>query len=69
MSYKGANEVEGTLTSISSVAEVMVFSTVDHTHELINGESGIKGRPAKFSKINKREVLNKVGEGGKKWNN
>ena len=35
-------------------------------HELINRESGIKGEAGKFSKINKQEVLNKVGEGGKK---
>ena len=45
---KGANEVEGTLTSISSVAEVMVFSAVDWAHELINGESGIKGEAVKI---------------------
>ena len=39
-------------------------------HELINGESGIKGRGlAKSFKINKWGVLNKVGEGGKKQNN
>ena len=45
---KGTNEVEGTLTSISSAAEVVVFSAVDCAHELINGESGIKGEAGKF---------------------
>ena len=44
---KGTNEVEGTLTSISSAAEVVVFSAVDCAHELINGESGIKGEAGK----------------------
>ena len=44
-------------------------TAVDCAHDLVNGESGIKGRLVKFSKINKRGVLNKVGEGGKKWNN
>ena len=44
-------------------------TAVDCAHELIKRESGIKGRLAKFSKINKRGVLNKVGEGGKKRNN
>ena len=53
-------------------------TSVDCAHELLNRESGIKGeagmtvhmgRLAKFSNINKRGVLNKVGEGGKKWNN
>ena len=43
-------------------------TTVDCVHELINGESGIKGEAGKFSKINKRAVQNKVGEGGKKRN-
>ena len=38
-------------------------------HELINRESGIKGEDGKFSKINKQEVLNKVGVAGKKQNN
>ena len=28
-----------------------------------------KGKVAKFSEINKRGVLNKVGEGSEKWNN
>ena len=45
---------------------------VDCAHELINGESGIKGGGggmAKSSNINKRGVLNKVEEGGKKRNN
>ena len=37
-------------------------TAVDCAHELINGESGIKGEA---DKINKRGVLNKVGEGGK----
>ena len=45
---KGKNEVEGTLTSISSAAEVVVFSAVDCAHELINGESGIKGKGGKI---------------------
>ena len=44
-------------------------TAVDCAHELINGESGEKkGRLTKFSKINKRGVLNKFGEGGKKRN-
>ena len=47
-SDKGRNEVEGTLTSISSAAEVVVFSAVDCAHELINGESGIKGKGGKI---------------------
>ena len=38
-------------------------------HELINRESEIKEEAGKFSKINKQEVLNKVGVGGKKQNN
>ena len=48
---------------------------VDCAHELINGETGIKGGGgggggmAKSSNINKRGVLNKVEEGGKKRNN
>ena len=37
---KGTNEVEGMLASISSVAEVMVFSAVNSAHALINGEAG-----------------------------
>ena len=45
---KGTNEVEGTLTSISSAAEVVVFSAVDCAHELINGEFGIKGGAGKI---------------------
>ena len=45
---KGTNEVEGTLTSISSAAEVVVFSAVDCAHEFINGESGIKGEAGKI---------------------
>ena len=45
---KHTNEVEGTLTSISSAAEVVVFSAVDCAHELINGESGIKGEASKI---------------------
>ena len=45
---KGTNEVEGTLTTISSAAEVLVFSAVDCAHELINGESGIKGVASKI---------------------
>ena len=40
-------------------------NAADCAHELINGESGIKGRLAKLSKINERGVLNKVGEGAK----
>ena len=58
---KGTNEVKGTLTSISSAAEVVVFpsassvalprlhaTAVDCAHELINGESGIKGEAGKI---------------------
>ena len=44
-------------------------TAVDCAHDLIKGVSEIKGRLAKFSKINKRGVLNKVGESGKKQNN
>ena len=44
-------------------------TAVDCAHELINEKSGIKGGLAKFSKINKRGVMDKVGEGGKKRNN
>ena len=60
-----------TCTSNSFVALPRLHATaVDCAHELVNGESGIKGRGlAKSSKINKRGVLNKVGEGGKKRNN
>ena len=51
---KGTNEVEGTLTSILSAAEVVVFSSVssnssvDCAYELINGESGIKREAGKI---------------------
>ena len=45
---KGKNEVEGTLASISSAAEVVVFSAVDCAHEFINGEFGIKGEAGKI---------------------
>ena len=45
---KGTNEVAGTLTSISSAAEVVVFSAVDCAHEFINGEFGIKGEAGKI---------------------
>ena len=41
-------------------------TAVDCAHKLIYKESGIIGRLAKFSKINKPGVLNKIGEGGKK---
>ena len=44
---KVTNELEGTLTSISSAAEVVVFSAVDCAHELINEESAIKGEAGK----------------------
>ena len=44
---KGTNEVEGTLTSISSAAEVKVSSAIDCPHELINGESRTKGEAGK----------------------
>ena len=40
-------------------------TAVDCAHELINAESGIEDE-AKFSKIDKWGVPNKVGEGGKK---
>ena len=41
-------------------------TTVDCAHELIKGESRVKGEAGK---INKRGVLNKVGDGGIKRNN
>ena len=44
----GTNEVKGTLTSISSAEEVVVFSALDCADELINGESGIKGKARKI---------------------
>ena len=44
---KGTNEVEGTLTSISSAAEVVVSSAVDCAHELINGDSRTNGEAGK----------------------
>ena len=44
---KGTNEVEGTLTSISSAAEVVVSSAIDCAHELINGRSRTKGEAGK----------------------
>ena len=60
-SAKGTNEVKGTLTSISSTAEVVVFpsassvtsprlhaTAVDCAHELINWESGTKGEAGKI---------------------
>ena len=56
-----------TCTSNSFVALPRLHATaVDCAHELINGESGIKGEAGNFSKINKRGVLNKIWEGGKK---
>ena len=55
--------IKKTCTSNSYVALPRLHATaVDCAHELINGESGIKGEA---DKINKRGVLNKVGEGGK----
>ena len=45
---KGTNELEGMLTSISSAAQVVVFSTLDCAHELINEESRIKGEAGKI---------------------
>ena len=45
---KGTIEVEGTLTSISSAAEVVMFPAVDCARELINGESRIKGEIGKI---------------------
>ena len=44
-------------------------TAVDCAHELIMGSLEQKERLAKFSKINKQGVLNKVGEGGKKQDN
>ena len=44
---KGTDKFEGTLTSISSAAEVVVFSAVNCAHELINGESRTKGEAGK----------------------
>ena len=62
---KGTNEVEGTLTSISSAAEVVVFSAVDCAYELINGNKrwGWQNSP----KLINGECQN-VGAGDKKWN-
>ena len=55
---------EATCTTNSFVALPRLHATaVDCAHELINGESGIKGE------TNKREELNKVGDDGKKRNN
>ena len=55
---------EATCTTNSFVALSRLHATaVDCAHELIKGESGIKGE------INKREELNKVGDDGKKRNN
>ena len=45
---KSTNEVEGTLTSISSAAEVVVSSAIDCAHELINGKSRTKGEAGKI---------------------
>ena len=45
---KGTNKIEGTLTSFSRAAEVVVFSAVDCAHEFRNGESGIKGEAGKI---------------------
>ena len=63
-------DVEETTCTINSFVALprLHATTVNCAHELINKESGIKGEAAKFSKINKQGVLNKVGEGGKKWN-
>ena len=44
---KGTNEVEGTSTSISSAAEVVVSSAIDCAHKLINGGSRTKGEAVK----------------------
>ena len=41
-------------------------TAVDCAHERITGSLEQKERLAKFSKINKQGVLNKVGEGDKK---
>ena len=61
---------ETTCTTNSFVALRRLHATaVDCAYELINWnkwdgiKSGIKGNLAKFSKINKRGVLNKVEEG------
>ena len=57
-------------TSNIFVALPMLHATaVDCADELINGESTMKGRLAKFSKINEQGGLNKIGEGGQKRNN
>ena len=59
-----------TCTSNSFVALPRPHATAAYcAHELINRESEIKEEAGKFSKINKQEVLNKVGVGGKKQNN
>ena len=56
-----------TCTSNSFVAlPRLPATTVNCAHELINGESEKKWKLAKFSKIYKQGVLNKVGEGDKK---
>ena len=61
--------IKKTCTSNSFVALPRLYPTaVDCAHELTNVESGIEDE-AKFYKIDKWGVLNKVGEGGKKRNN
>ena len=54
---------ETTCTTNSFAALPRLQSTaVDCTHEVINGESGIKGEAGKIlHKINKRGVVNKAG--------
>ena len=59
--------IKKTCTSNSFVALPRLHATtVDFVHQLIKGESRVKGEAGK---INKRGVLNKVGEGGIKRNN
>ena len=59
--------IKKTCTSNSFVALPRLHATtVDCVHQLIKGESRVKGEAGK---INKRGVLNKVGEAGKKRNN
>ena len=68
--YKRHTYIKKTCTSDSFVALPRLYATaVDCAHELIKEEPGIKGEAGQILQINKRGVLNKVGEGGKKRNN
>ena len=61
---------EATCTINSFVALPRLHATaVDCADRLISEASEIRGRLAKFTKINRRGVLNKDGKGRKKWSN